>query len=160
MNWLGSTFKVYLPRVDEVVPQRSHPEVISTKRTGAKTVLLVEDEESLRSLILTFLEQDGYTVLEAGDGKKAIEIAEQHGGPIHLLLTDVVMPEMNGPALAGRFAQAYPESKVVYMSGYSDFSRRGLLDAEAILLPKPFTRDALLSKLHEVLDSRKELTTS
>ena len=155
---LGSTFKVYLPRVDESVQQRSRADVVSTRRRGSETVLLVEDEESLRTLTHTFLEQEGYTVLEASDGQKAMEIAQRHDGPIHLLLTDMVMPGINGQALAERFAQIHPQSKVVYMSGYTGFARRGLLDTQAILLPKPFTRDALLSKLQEALDLHEELT--
>ena len=99
------------------------------------------------------LEESGYTVLEASDGLEALEIARQHKGPIHLLLTDVVMPRMSGPALAKPAAVLHPELKVLYMSGYTGHSDvgRALLSAESELLQKPFTRDALLRKMREML---------
>ena len=99
------------------------------------------------------LEQSGYTVLEASDGLEALEIAWQHKGPIHLLLTDVVMPRMSGPALAKPAAALHPELKVLYMSGYTGYSyvSQGLVSSESELLQKPFTRDTLLRKIREVL---------
>lgn len=157
---LGSTFKVYLPRVDEAVQQSGRGEVVIPRERRSETILLVEDEESLRTLTRTFLEQGGYTVLEANDGQKAIEIAQYHQGPIHLLLTDMIMPGMSGRALAESLARLHPELKVIYISGYTGFTNRGLLDSQAVLLSKPVTREVLLSKLHEVLNLQKESTAT
>ena len=123
---------------------------------GTETILLVEDEDALRELTRNLLEADGYTVLEAGRPDKAIEIAVQYGGPIHLMLTDMVMPGMNGRVLAANLAPVRPEMKVVYMSGYTGFSHLGVADSVP-LLAKPFTRDGLLRKLHEVLHSEVKL---
>ena len=148
---LGSTFKVYLPRVAETVRQSGPGEPATAPARGSETILLVEDEESLRTLTRTILEQSGYTVLEASRGSEAIEIARLHGGPIDLLLTDMVMPGMNGHAVARSLALVRPGIKIVYMSGYSGFGHRGLGESEDILLTKPLTRDALLRKLDEVL---------
>jgi CheY-like chemotaxis protein len=154
---IGSTFKVYLPRVADPAEQNAPNRGRSTLGRGSETVLLVEDEESLRTLTRTLLEQGGYTVLEARQGSEAIEIARQHRGPIDLLLTDMVMPGLGGPEVARDLVPIHPESKVLYMSGYASFPRRGMLDSDAILLQKPFTRDGLLSKLREVLDVQKQL---
>jgi PAS domain S-box-containing protein len=154
---MGSSFKVYLPRVDEPVEESAPNRVVSTLGRGSETVLLVEDEDLLRTLTGTLLEQGGYTVLEARDGSEAMEIARQHSGPIDLLLTDMVMPGMGGPEVARNLVSIHPESKVMFMSGYTSFTRRGTLDSDAILLQKPFTRDALLSKLREALDLQKQL---
>jgi len=154
---IGSTFKVYLPRVADPAEQNAPNRGRSTLGRGSETVLLVEDEESLRTLTRTLLEQGGYTVLEARQGSEAIEIARQHRGPIDLLLTDMVMPGLGGPEVARDLVPIHPESKVLYMSGYASFPRRGMLDSDAILLQKPFTRDGLLSKLREVLDAQKQL---
>jgi nitrogen-specific signal transduction histidine kinase/CheY-like chemotaxis protein len=157
---LGSTFKVYLPQVAEAVPL-SHPSDVATgPLQGSETILLVEDEEPLRTLTRMILEQGGYTVLEANGGSQAIEIARQHRGPIHLLLTDMVMPGMNGLAVAENLIPVRPEMKVIYMSGYTNFTTSQQLDSEAIFLPKPITRDALLLKLHEVLKLYKESTAN
>lgn len=147
----GTTFKIYLPRVDKEVSAEKRSVGATGNLPGTETILLVEDEEPLRVLTGRFLIESGYTVLEAEHPDKAIQIAQQHSGPIDLLLTDVVMPGMNGRTLVERLTQNRPHLKVVYMSGYSGFTHRDLLDSEANFLPKPFTRDALLRKLHEVL---------
>jgi CheY-like chemotaxis protein len=115
--------------------------------------LLVEDEEALRGLTRSLLEDSGYTVLEAGLPEAAIEIALRHAGPIHLLLSDMVMPGMTGRDLAAALAPIRPETKVVYMSGYTGFTHSGLADSEITLLAKPFTRETLLRKLRGTLDS-------
>ena len=149
----GTTFKIYLPRVDvSVVSQKPSVDVIRSLQ-GTETILLVEDEEPLRTLTSRFLQESGYTVLEADHPDNALEIAAQHDGPIHLLLTDVVMPGMNGRTLVEKLAEIRPEVRPVYMSGYTGFAHRGLLDSDADLLPKPFTRASLLRKLQEVLSS-------
>ena len=147
----GATFRVYLPLVDEAVPQTRTSEVVNTLARSAETVLLVEDEESLRTLTRSLLEENGYTVLEAESGNEAVRIARQHHGPIHLLLTDMVMPGMNGRAVAENLTSMRPEIRVVYMSGYTGFTDRGLLNPDAVVISKPFTRDVLLGKLHDVL---------
>jgi len=155
---LGSTFKVYLPRVDTPVQRVQVREVAAGPLRGSETILLVEDEKSLRILTRTLLEQGGYTVLEASGGNQAIEIAEQHHGPIHLLLTDVVMPGMNGRAVAERLMPMRSGMSVIYMSGYTGFAPGGVPDTGANFLPKPVTRDTLLRKINEVLNLQKEST--
>jgi two-component system cell cycle sensor histidine kinase/response regulator CckA len=148
---VGSTFTIYLPLARETVPTSHASDVVTALARGAETVLLVEDEESLRTLTRNLLEDSGYTVLEASCGSEAVSLARQHRGPIHLLLTDMVMPGMNGHAVAENLALLRPEIKIVYMSGYTGFNNGSLGDLEAIVIPKPFTRRVLLHKLREVL---------
>ena len=149
----GTTFKIYLPRVD-VLPARDAASARAGKRpSGTETILLVEDEEPLRVLTHRFLSESGYTVLQAGHPDAALQIARSHDGPIHALLTDVVMPGMNGRMLAEKVQQLRPQVKILYMSGYTGFSHRNLLDPEANILAKPFTRDSLVGKLGDVLAS-------
>jgi two-component system, cell cycle sensor histidine kinase and response regulator CckA len=114
---------------------------------------LVEDEEALRTLAQNCLESHGYHVLEAADGKTAMTKAAEHIGPIQLLLTDVIMPGMNGRDLANSMTALHPETRVVYMSGYSNdlIAQYGVLDAETLLLEKPFTLRALLMRVHQAL---------
>jgi two-component system, cell cycle sensor histidine kinase and response regulator CckA len=121
---------------------------------GTETILLVEDEEALRQLIRVMLERSGYTVLEAADGSQALEICREHRGPIDLLLTDVVMPKMNGQALAKEVSELSPKTKVLFMSGHpqSVIATNGVLERGADLLLKPFTRDSLTAKVREILD--------
>ncbi len=151
----GSVFKIYLPRVDQAALKiRPSGEAIQILR-GTETVLLVEDEQSLRALTRDLLERSEYSVLEASSGAHALEVAQRHGGPIHLLLTDVIMPGMNGAILAANLAPLHPEMKVLFMSGYtgSFATQKGLLGEGSKVLQKPFSRDALLRKLREVLES-------
>lgn len=148
----GTAFKIYLPRMDEAARPEKATSGAGRKAFGTETILLVEDEEALRALTSRFLIDNGYTVLEAEHPAKAIQIAELHPGPIHLLLTDVVMPGMNGHMLAERTKQIRPQMKVLYMSGYTGFSHRDLLSGEVNILAKPFTRESLLAKLSGVLD--------
>lgn len=127
-------------------------------RTAAQmrneTVLLVEDEPSLRALTRTQLEQNGYAVLEAGSGSAALEVARRHRGRIHLLLTDMIMPGMNGRAVAEQLKSERPDVKVLYMSGYTGFVQRAALDADQHLLAKPFTREVLLRKMRDILEEQ------
>ena len=118
---------------------------------ASETILLVEDEEALRSLTRSLLKESGYTVLDAPNGAEAIDLARNYDGTIHLLLTDVVMPGMNGRVVAEELRQIRPEIKVVFMSGYTGFNNRLLLDFGAPLIAKPFTRDSLLRRLREAL---------
>src|SRR5205807_7288969 len=113
-----------------------------------------EDEVSLRTFTCTLLRNNGYTVIEAEDGEEALRLAEQYKQPIHLLLTDMIMPGMNGPAVAEKLASVHPEARVLFMSGYTGFVTRGLIDPHAVLVSKPFTREELLRKIQQVLGQR------
>jgi CheY-like chemotaxis protein len=152
----GSTFKIYLPRVDAVAraPERVAP-AESTLR-GSETVLLVEDEEQVRTLACTILQRNGYHVLVAATGGDALLICEQHEGDIHLLLTDVVMPRMSGRQLWERLEPLRPSTKVLFMSGYTDDAivRHGVLNSGTSFIQKPLMPEPLLLKLREVLDNR------
>lgn len=158
----GTAFKIYLPRINEPEWQIRPPEGAPELLQGTETILLVEDEQSVRALTRSLLEHGGYTVLEAGSGAHAIEIATQHPETIHLLLTDVVMPGMNGPTLAEKILSIHPETKALYASGYSGGfgTQTGLVPAGATLLQKPFSRVALLQKVRNVLDgdAKSEIT--
>ena len=150
---LGTTFKIYLPCAEQPARVQQPSAAPAESIRGSETILLVEDEEALRELTRNLLEGSGYTVLEAELPEAAIEIALRYGGKIHVLLTDMVMPGMNGKDLAAKLNPLRPEMKVVYMSGYSSFSHAGLVDSEIALLAKPFTREKLLRKLRETLGS-------
>jgi two-component system cell cycle sensor histidine kinase/response regulator CckA len=123
---------------------------------GTETVLLVEDDASLRALAVHVLESCGYTVSEASDGKVALEISRQPNSHIHLLLTDVVMPGISGRVLAEQLLAQFPHLKVLYMSGYTGqtIGAHGVLAEGSHFLPKPFTREALARKVREVLDRK------
>ncbi len=153
----GTTFKIYLPRVSATGEAIAvQPAVAAAKaEPGHETILLVEDEANLRRLARQSLENQGYSVLEAADGAAAIQLSNAHPGPIHLLLTDVIMPGMNGRELALRISSLRPETKVLYMSGYTEnaIGHNGTLDAGVNLLQKPFTLPALKAKVREVLDT-------
>ena len=130
-------------------------ETLPANTSGAETILLVEDEARVRELVREILEMSGYRVLEARHGAEALEISQHHDGPIHLMVTDVVMPQMSGRELAQRLAPLRPEMRVLYMSGYTDDAivRHGVLEAGTAFLSKPFTPDALAAKVREVLDT-------
>ncbi len=151
----GTTFKIYLPSAEHKIGIASKPEAetVSPKRQGM-TILLVEDDEIMRSLTRKLLEEHDYAVVEADDGKTALEWLESHPGPIDLLLTDVVMRRMSGPELAERLAASRPNLKVVYMSGYTGelMANREVLKPGVTLLEKPFSRSALLNTIHEKLE--------
>jgi CheY-like chemotaxis protein len=153
----GTSFKVYLPRVNESGEVAVLQAVVAGKdvHPGRETVLLVEDEITVLRLAREYLERQGYTVIEASDPATAILISNAHTGPIHLLLTDVVMPGMTGRALANHLCPRRPEMRVLYMSGYTEnaIGRNGTLDAGITLLQKPFTLLTLKAKVREVLDA-------
>jgi CheY-like chemotaxis protein len=149
----GSTFKLYLPRVWEEASARE--EVARPARPGgSETVLLVEDEEIVRSLVREMLESSGYRVLEAPHGAAAIAIAETHGAAVDVLLTDVVMPGLSGQELAARLAGIRPGLRVVFTSGYTEdaIANHGVLSPGTAFLEKPFTAGQLAAKLRDVLD--------
>jgi PAS domain S-box-containing protein len=148
----GTLFKIYLPIVDaEITPLPVHSGVIDSLH-GNETILLVEDEAMLRVLTRNILERHGYVILEAGNGKEACEIVDQNRNTIHLLLTDVVMPGMNGRDLAELLVGSRPNLKILYMSGYTGQGiGQGVLPAGCHFLSKPFSRDNLAKKVREVL---------
>ena len=150
----GTTFKIYLPSADHKIGLVSKPEAetVAPKRQGT-TILLVEDDEIMRGLTRQMLQEHGYTVVEADDGKSALEWVESQNGPIDLLLTDVVMRRMSGPELVDRLNATHPNLKVVYMSGYTGelIAEREVLKRGITLLEKPFSRTALLNTIHTTL---------
>ncbi len=152
----GTTFKIYLPRVDAPA-EGAVVAAVGPVARGTETVLLAEDSAAVRAVARQVLERQGYTVLEAPDGELALQLAQRHSGPIHLLLTDVVMPGMSGRQLADRLALARPDMKVLYASGYTDDSvvRHGVLEEGTPYLQKPFTPESLARKVRDVLDSSK-----
>ena len=152
----GTTFRVYLPRVDEAVLPSPTPAVRDTEHGSGTMILLVEDDDALRALARELLEANGYQLLVAADAEEALAVAAAHGGAIDVLLTDVVMPGMDGRALADRLLALRPQMKVLFMSGYTDdaVSHRGVLDPGTRLLRKPFTEKALTEKLREALAGR------
>jgi len=150
----GTTFKIYLSRVDEPLEEVGE-KVVQKEFTGrGETILVVEDEEKVRQLTVQILRRQGYTVLEASQGNEASHICEQHKGPIHLMVMDVVMPGMNGRELAKSLEPHHPEMKVLYMSGYTDNAivHHGILEKGLNFIQKPFTLEGLLRKVREVLD--------
>ena len=151
----GTTFKVYLPAVENAISTGKSSQGVKMTAHGTETILLVEDEDAVRSMTHLVLEQFGYTVLEARSGAEAIQLWAHHPGPIHLLVTDVVMPEMGGRQVAERLTQLRPGLKVLYSSGYTDDAvvRHGILQSEVAFLQKPFTLAGLASKVRQTLDS-------
>jgi len=153
----GSCFKVYLPEIDEPVSAPVRAPSVAESLRGTETVLLVEDADALRKLAYTLLEQNGYHVLAAASGLEALKMVEVKRDRIDLLLTDVIMPGINGRALAERLAPLQSGLKVLYMSGYTDsaIADHGVLDAGTNLLHKPFSEEALIQKVREVLNAAK-----
>jgi two-component system cell cycle sensor histidine kinase/response regulator CckA len=151
---LGTVFRIYFPRVGD----RPLPQIVPRPRArtrGTETILLVEDEVALRRIVGEMLARLGYTIVEAADSRSAEKLMADYERPIQLLLTDVVMPELGGRELALRLKEARSELKVLFMSGYADDTivQQGVLEAGAAFLQKPFTPDALASKIREVLDN-------
>ena len=148
----GATFMVYWPRANEKALSTESPPAPSPLPHGTETVLLVEDEMPIRSLVRTVLEEQGYRVIEAVDADEAARLSEEHRGPIHLLLTDIVMPGMNGHELASRLGSLYPDMKILFMSGYTGGTVVRSIPQNAAFIQKPFTPEALEQKLREVLN--------
>jgi PAS domain S-box-containing protein len=152
----GTTFKVYLPHAEDTQPGPAiHPSDLDVSLQGVETVLLVEDEAQIRSLACAVLQRAGYTVLDASNGLEALQVCARHQGPIHLLITDVIMPGMSGRQLGDQLISLQPTMKVLFISGYTDdaLARHGVLEPGTVLLQKPFTPVALAHKVREVLDA-------
>ncbi len=156
----GTTFKIYLPRIEEALESSKQIQIPAESLQGSETILLVEDEDVVREPTRRILLQKGYTVLEARDGGEAHTICEQYEEPIHLLVTDVVMPRMSGRELAERLEPLQPEMKALYISGYTDNAivHHGVLEPGTAFLQKPFTPDALALKVRQVLDAPSQGT--
>jgi two-component system, cell cycle sensor histidine kinase and response regulator CckA len=151
----GTVFKIYLPQVEKpAVAQKSGVSTAKLQQ-GSETVLLVEDEDEVRAAVCESLQMRGYTVLKARHGKEAVMICRRHDGPIHLLLTDVIMPQMTGPELTQRVSPLRPQMKVLYVSGYTSdaLNQRIMMEPGTAFLQKPFTPDALARQVRALLDT-------
>jgi PAS domain S-box-containing protein len=157
----GTTFKVYLPRVDAPIEATAPGPARTASVGGDETILVVEDQEPVRRLTRKVLETRGYAVLAAADGPEALRVAEHHPGTIHILVTDVVMPGMSGREVGRQLAAERPEMRVLYLSGYADDSivHHGVLEPGLAFLQKPFTPETLARRVREVLDAPPELRT-
>jgi len=156
----GATFRIYLPRVEAGVAAPKTMMTPAEKLEGSETILLVEDEEALRTLLCRFFRLYGYNVLEARDGGEALLIGERHQGPIHLMVTDVVMPQMSGKDLADRLAPLHPEMTVFFMSGYTDSDLAGYaaLEPSIYFIAKPFRPMDLVKQVRDFLDTSRGFT--
>jgi PAS domain S-box-containing protein len=153
---IGTTFKVYLPKSQKAITRPLHQyDQIGDLPTGTETVLVVEDDPAVREIAAYTLRQQGYTVLEAANGQAALRLASEYSQEIHLLLTDVVMPEMNGKALADQIQSVRPQTRALFTSGYTDDAivQHGVLKPGIAFIPKPFSPSALARKVRETLDT-------
>jgi CheY-like chemotaxis protein len=152
---VGTTFKIYLPCVEENIPAPAPSELRPEMPGGKETVLLVEDDTGVRELIRQVLPKLGYTLLEAENGQDALWTITRYPDPIHLILTDVVMPGINGRALAEELSFSHPELKILFMSGYTDeaIAHHGVLKPGVAFLQKPFNLVSLARKIRSVLDN-------
>jgi CheY-like chemotaxis protein len=153
----GTTFKIYLPQVEELLEEVKEKVVGEELPCGSETVLVVEDEEEVRKVAVRILRGQGYKVLEASNGADTLMICKEQKEPIHLILTDVVMPQMSGRQLVEQLRQVYQNLKVLYMSGYTDNTivHHGVLEEGINYIQKPFTVGALAGKVREVLDNKE-----
>ncbi len=150
----GTRFRIYLPSVAGEADAAPEASGGAPGRRGHETVLLAEDDEAVRRLLRELLAQQGYRVIAAEHGAHALELVEEHGEDVEILVTDVVMPGMSGPDLADRLARRFPRMRILFISGYTDslVVRHGLLDAEHVMLQKPFDAQLLATKVREILD--------
>lgn len=152
---MGTTFKIYMPRVDAEADSSSSSPSHRNQLQGTETILIVEDEDGVRSLTSSVLRRAGYQVMEANGGEAALRLVAGAKGKVDLLLTDVVLNQMSGRELAETIHRQIPKLRVLYMSGYTDDAilQRGVLAADTFFLQKPFTTDGLVRKVREVLDT-------
>ena len=155
----GAAFKIYLPAVEQPVENTEPHASPLEKLAGTEAILLVEDETSVRELISQYLRDMGHTVAEASDGTEALEVASRHQGPLHMLVTDMVMPKMSGRELADRLLELNPQLKILFISGYTSDSaaRHGILEGEMAFLQKPFGLRDLARKIREVLNTSRDV---
>ena len=156
----GTTFRVYLPIAEQPVSPRKTPKLPGTVIKGSETVLLAEDQSSIRSVLREFLESQGYTILEAQNGGEALELAERHRGAIDVLVTDVIMPQLRGIELSQRVAELHPHISVIFMSGYSEdalLENRLLSQQNITLIQKPFDPEDLARKIRESLSDKTKV---
>jgi len=149
----GTTFRVYLPQVDQPVEEvQRQPEKMAPFPPGSATLLVVEDERAFRDLLREGLQSKGFHVLVASNGVEALQVAEQHDGPIRMLITDVIMPQMSGPELAKSLTKARGNIDVLYMSGYADDKLRAIVSSNGDLMwiQKPFYLNDLLARIQEI----------
>jgi response regulator RpfG family c-di-GMP phosphodiesterase len=157
----GTAFKVYLPTTDATAPARAAIASTDSTEKGWETVLLVEDEDAVRALAREVLRRSSYVVLEASHGLDALRLAERHPDPIHLLVTDVVMPHMSGRELADKLAEVRPKTRVLFMSGYTDHAAmHSHLTPGAAFLQKPFTPEAFARRVRNMLDEEPDGVTT
>jgi CheY-like chemotaxis protein len=161
----GTAMKIHLPRATEAAECEETPGSFARSRRGCETVLVAEDEPRVRRLVCGLLAAKGYRMLEASRGEEALRISEMYPGPIHLAILDVVMPEMSGPEVGKLITAARAETRVLYMSGYTDEAiiRHGIADSGGQFLQKPFLPHALASRIREILDgpaAKRTLTQS
>ena len=151
----GTSFKVYLPQIEAEVKVDGTPTLFSSIKLGSETVLLVEDEDMVRNLASELLKENGYTVLEASGGEEAMRLCRKHKDAIDLLITDVVMPKMSGTNVANHVQMVHPETRVLFMSGYTDEAivHHGIVDSNIAFIQKPFSETVLMQKIREVLDA-------
>jgi CheY-like chemotaxis protein len=149
----GATFSVFLPRIDAPAPASVATHAVAAPVRGSETILVVEDHDDVRLMIIAALESCGFHVLHAANGRAALALAAGYEGTIDLLVTDVIMPGITGKELADQLTPLRPEMKVLFVSGYSGevIAHRGVLDAGVAYLPKPFTPAILAAKVREVL---------
>jgi CheY-like chemotaxis protein len=151
----GTTFKIYLPLIQEDAPGTPQEAEYAPIKSGSETVLLVEDDEMVRNLATELLSEAGYMVLAANGCEEAIILSKDYSKVIHLLITDVVMPKFSGKEVAEQLLAIHPETKVLFMSGYTDEAivHHGIVDSGIAFIQKPFSKQALTRKIREVLDS-------
>jgi DNA-binding NtrC family response regulator len=151
----GAVFKIYLPQIEPPTTTQTPDAPAPQRQQGSETVLIVEEKDEIRAALGASLERRGYTVLKACHSKEAVMIGRRHEGPIHLLLTDVVMPQMTGPELTQRVSPLRPQMKVLYVSGYTSdaLNQRNMMEPGTAFLQKPFTPDALARQVRAVLDT-------
>ena len=150
----GTTFSIFLPQCNEIIEEKESLKTFDKKVIPNKTILIVEDQADVRELITQVLKQNGYNIIEASDGEDALEKCKKYKKDIHLLITDVIMPNMNGLELREQIVVRYPEIKVIFMSGYADnvIAEMGILDIDEIFIEKPFLPSDLMSKIREIFN--------